>query len=310
MSIGASALTIWIWCCSTGKRSSPLLSELAAKVVQVIAAAAQNVDSVPEPDEAIAKLKHSRAQAASAQTPPPAPVPSATSAAPVPSVGGKADETDNADVAQTPAANASIPEITGGQKAPAPQSSNGSAAVMELAAAVPELSQTGAAEGAATPPAMQPKAGALQPKQLPLLVRNPQRSGGLFRPAGLLHQQAPANNSAFLPQRPVPDVPPAGAALAKPAQPAERPAAATSLGAADAVQQHDSSAAVGQLSLQQEGAVMQQQQQSLRAQATGLGALLGCSRTPRPGAGMAMLGMSSGAPKSGRSTNKVCSQAD
>lgn len=277
-------------------------------MVQVIAAAAQNVNSVPEPDEAIAQLKHSRAQTASAQMSPPAPVPAATSAAPVPSVGGKADGTDNADVVKTPARNASSLGVLGEWSAPVPQSSNGSAAVTEVAAALPELSQTGAAKSAAMPPAMQPKAGALQPKQLPLLASALQKSGGLFRPTGLSHQQGPANSSASLPQQPAPDVPPAGALSAEAAQPAEPPAAA-SLGAADTAQQHDSSAAVGQLFLQQEAAIVKPQQQPLRAQATGLRALLGCSRTPRSGAGMAMLGMPSSAPRSGLSTNKVCSRA-
>ena len=279
-------------------------------MVQVITAAAQNVDSVPEPDEAIAQLKHYRAQTASAQTSSPAPVPAATSAAPVPSVGTKADGTDAADVAKTtPAGNASCPGVTGEGAAPVPQSSSGSAAATELATALPELSQTGAAKGAAMPPAMQPAMQpALQPKQLSLLTSAPQKSGGLFRPAGRFHQQDPANSSASLPQQPAPDVPPAGAALAEAAQPAEPPAAAP-LRAAETAQQHDSSAAVGQLSLQQKNTVVKPQQQPLRAQATGLGALLGCSRTPRSGAGMAMLGMPSGAPRSGHSTNKVCSQA-
>ena len=278
-------------------------------MVQVIAAAVQNVDSVPEPDEALAKLKHSRAQTASAQTSSPAPVPAVTSAAPVPSVGNKANGTDAADGGKTtPAGNASSPGVTGECATPVPQSSNGSAAVTEVAAALPELSQTGAAKSAAMPPAMQPKAGVLQPKQLPMLASALQKSGGLFRPTGLSHQQDPANSSASLPQQPAPDVPPAGAASAEAAQPAEPPAAA-SLRAADTAQQHDSSAAVGQLFLQQEGATVKPQQQPLRAQATGLRALLGCSRTPRSGAGMAMLGMPSGAPRSGLSTNKVCSRA-
>ena len=257
----------------------------------------------------MAKLKHARTQNASAQTSSPALGSAAAATASAQSMDNEAVGTDTTDAARAPAANASGPAITGEHAAPVHQSSNGSIAIAKAAAAMPDLSRTGTAKGAAMPPVTQPKAGALRPKQLPLLTSDPQRSGGLLRPqstlTGLLGQQGPAYSSASLPQQPAPAAPPAGAASAEAAEP---PAAAASLRDAETMQQPDSSAGVGQLSLQQEGTTVRPQQQSLTAQATGLGALLGCSRMPRSGAGVAMAGVSSAARRPGHSTSKVRSQ--
>ena len=285
-----------------------MVAELAAEVVQVIATAAQNPGSVPEPDQAMAFLKKPFSPAAQA-----APLLQAP--------GTQTVETDTA--ARAIDANG-IAETATVQMAGPPIGISQNPAALLLPNTSKEA-ETGKTESAAED---KPRLPSLQPKAIPSLSLGPQRSGGLFR-------QAPSGASMFAPahmhaapsltQQPKANL--AAASAVEAALPAAAPAAGQSSAAAPSTAQPIAASAragidvptapgapsvgtteagTGQSSLQQPAMAAKVQGQAVQGEPTALGSMFGALKRARPAA---MLGMPSNAKKAGSTVDKVSGHA-
>ena len=281
-----------------------MVAELAAEVVQVIATAAQNPESVPEPDQAVALLKRLVSPAAEA-----APLSQAPGTQTV-EADAAARAINGSGIAETAIVQMACPLVGISQ--------NPAASLLPSAAEEGETGKTRAA--AETKPCLP----SLQPKAIPSLSLGPQRSGGLFRqaPEGAstfdaaamhavrhLSQQTEANPPA---RNAVEAAPPAAAPAAGQSSAAapstSRPIAASAQAGFDAPTAPGPSnvgmteAGAGQLSLQQPASAAKVQGLALQGEPTALGSMFSASKRARPAA---VLGMPSNAEKAASAADKV-----
>ena len=285
-----------------------MVAELAAEVVQVIATAAQNPGSVPEPDQAMAFLKKPFSRAAQA-----APLLKAP--------GIQTVETDTS--ARAIDANG-IAETATVQMAVPPVGISENPAALLLPNTSKEA-ETGETESAAED---KPRLPSLQPKPIPSLSLGPQRSGSLFRQApkgASMFAPAPMHAAPSLTQQP--EANPAAASAVEAAPPAAAPAAGQSSAAAPNTAQPIAASAragidvptapgapsvgtteavAGQPSLQQPARAAKAQGLAVQGKPTALGSMFGASKRAGPAA---MLGMPSNAQKAASTADKVSGHA-
>lgn len=301
--------------CSNGRRSSPLVVELAAEVVRVIAAAHGNPESVPEPDQVPAAPKRGPARALPA------------AAAPTIDSNSNASEAQGATRGSIDARSSAKEAAAAVQPAAVPLSSDqeGSkllADLMQIDSYQRDETHAEKVAGAQD----KPKAFGLQPKAIPALNSASHKPGGLFRqPAksamlsaasargstGLFRQAEPAPAASAAAERlAVPAVTEPSAAVSSDASGKAETAAVEGSGgataAAQALPKAPLEAAASQQAPQQGSDSGRVQGLPMQCQPTALGAMFGSSKRAKIGTGAVMLRVSAEPLKPAKETGKVC----
>ena len=320
--------------CSNGKRSSPIVVELAPEVLQVITTAAQNPESVPEPDQAPRPTRQHHSQAAYAAS-----APSQSNAAqvlgteePEPVAAQQRNASSNANAAEVQTV---ATHLSGSQEQAACQQD------------APRLGkhQGKGAEGGLSATKDKPRVIGLQPKAIPSLSIAAQKSIGLFRQPprpSLAASSPPEHASATLDSgqlgpslpgataapnaavtgRPMPEAAatavPTTAAAARASEAAASSAAedatkiaaagrghAGASGLAESIITDASEATAVQLSLQGDSAAAKAQRPPMQSQVTKLGSMFVAPKRARPGQSAAMLSMLSQSQKLISTAEKV-----
>ncbi len=307
--------------CSTGKRSSPIVVEQAPEVLQVITTAAQNPESVPEPDQAPRPTRQHHSQAAYTAS---APSQSNTAQAPgteEPQPVAAQQHIASSNVATAEAQTATT-HLGGSQEHAAPQQT----------APRPGSHQKKCTEGGLSAAEARPRVIGLQPKAIPSLCMGAQKASGLFRqpprpslavslppvPASatldpgqlgpLSLPGATATPDAAATGRPMPEaaataVPATAAAAGTCASEAAASSAAGDAGKiaaagcgnagasglAESIITDASEATAVQLSLQGDSAAPKMQRPPMQSQATKLGSMFGAPKRARSGQSAALL---------------------
>jgi len=290
--------------CSNGKRSSPIVVEQAPEVLQVITTAAQNPESVPEPDQAPRPTRQHHSQAAYTAS---APSQSNTAQAPgteEPQPVAAQQRIASSNVATAEAQTATT-HLGGSPEHAAPQQN----------APRPGSHQKKCTEGGLSAAEARPRVIGLQPKAVPSLCMGAQKASGLFRQPprpSLAVSSPPVPASATLdsgqlgPGLPSATAVPATAAAAgthmsdaaasSAAGDAAKIAAAGcgnagASGLAESFNTDASEATAVQLSLQGDSAAPKMQRPPMQSQATKLGSMFGAPKRARSGQSAAMLSM-------------------